>query len=273
MKGDAFSSGLRLSIRVAVVLWLGVALAWLGGRASPDEVEMVSVTALQESLQALLEQAPIEQEQPVAPKPEETPRQSPQSQRSTPVSDRVAPARHAEAAEIASGQRILDGDDAFPALSASYDDFRSFADYTSAMSSLGARFVVIQHREIVARIDPNGAVLSEPGGLAGFSPRARNYSDEPGLRAMKRAVESRYGPGAAIRMLVPREIDAALFGAIERVLLDEGRSPAELREVRGRYRPAHGGGVEFHVEAAVKRDGRSEPLSLRLDLSQTGGHG
>jgi hypothetical protein len=67
-------------------------------------------------------------------------------------------------------------------------------------------------------------------------------------------------------MLVPRRIDAALFGGIARALEARGRAPEAYREILARYERGPGGRLRLRVEKAITRDGREEPLPLLFDL-------
>jgi len=176
--------------------------------------------------------------------------------------------RDVGATEIARGSALLDGDGSFPALSFDYDAFPSFAAYARAMSALGARFVVVRRREIVGAIELESRAIVDFDLGAGYSPRARDYTGEPGLRPLAAAAKERFGERASVMMLLPRRIDAGLFGGLAQAL-DEKREPrAGVREIRGRYERGPGGGVQLRVEAAVRRDGSSLPLDARFDLGR-----
>jgi hypothetical protein len=192
--------------------------------------------------------------EPVAPEPEPAPPE--------PAATRVSQA------DLRQGQGLLEGGGAFPALSFGYDAFPSFADYARAMVALGARFVVVRHRAIVGSVDLDSrAVDTAPLGR-GFSPRARDYTSEPGLAPLARAARERFGSGAVVMMLVPRALDAGLFGGLARVLSEQGQPHAALREVRGSYERAPGGGVRLRVERAVRRDGTAVPVRAVFDLDR-----
>jgi hypothetical protein len=169
------------------------------------------------------------------------------------------------AAELARGGELLDAG-AFPVLLASYAEFPSFRDYALAMQALGARLAVVRQRRIVGSVDLERGEVSDAGVAGAFSPRARDYSDEPGLAGAAEAARARFGTGAEVRMLVPRELDAGLFGAIAGALARHGGDPSAYREVHARYLRAPGGGVRLRVDAAVRRDGVELALDLLLDL-------
>ena len=151
-------------------------------------------------------------------------------------------------------------------LNCSYDSFPSFRAYARAMSALGARFVVVQHREIVGSVDVETGLVRGASGLAAFSPRARDYTDEPGLSFLARAMRERFGAAAVVMMLVPRNVDAGLFGSIARVLAERGERHEDYREIRGRYERA-GSGIHLRVESGLRRDGSEVAIDLLFDLA------
>ena len=172
------------------------------------------------------------------------------------------------ASELAEGSSLLDGGGAFPALSFSYEDFPSFQDYARSMQRLGARFVVVRSREIKGQVDIATGVISEASVGLGFSPRARDYSGEPGLATAARAVRERFGNRAVVMMLVPRAIDAGLFGGLSRELERNGETRLGVREIRGRYVRTAAGGIHLRVEDAVRQDGTRIDLEAVFDLGQ-----
>ena len=87
------------------------------------------------------------------------------------------------------------------------------------MSAIGARFVVVRHREIVGSVDVETGLVRDASALAAFSPRARDYTGEPGLSFLARAMRDRFGAAAVVMTLVPRDVDAGLF---------DGRSKLDL---------------------------------------------
>jgi len=174
-------------------------------------------------------------------------------------------------AAVARGGTLLTSDDAFPTLESRYESYGGFREYASAMQRLGARFVVVNRREIVGTIDPWSLAtgpLSNPGAL---SPRARDFTGEPELVRASRSVRRQYGPRAEVMMLVPRRVDAGLFGGIARALEAHGRAPASYRQIRARYERGPGGALRLRVEAAVRRDGREDSLPLLFDLDRLAG--
>ncbi|MEN8185064.1 MAG: hypothetical protein ABFS46_21285, partial [Myxococcota bacterium] len=78
----------------------------------------------------------------------------------------------------------------------------------------------------------------------------------------------RVGAGVEVMMLVPRALDAGLFGGIARALERRGEKAEAYRELRGRYLPPDGGGLRLRIEAAVRRDGSQLPLDLLFDLGE-----
>jgi hypothetical protein len=239
---------LKLASHLVVMLWLGLYLAWPGLQAS------VEVPAAEPS--ARIQPRPEEPAQ--RPEPPDSAASEPEPPRPTRVSQ----------AEISEGARLLDAAGRFPPLSSSYEDFPSFTDYARAMAALGARFVVVRERAIVGSIDPQTAAIGEPSIDRGFSPRARDYTGEPGLARLARAARERFGASAVVMMLVPREIDAGLFGGIARALSHRGESHDGLREIRARYERGPGGRVRLRVDSAVRMDGTRLGMDLLFDLSQ-----
>jgi hypothetical protein len=226
--------------RVVVALWLAVGLAWFSGE------EHLALEPAVAELAARVEALP----EPVDPvEPSES-----------------QPVASIGAAELAEGSRLLDAG-RFPPISASYDEFGSFAEYAAAMESLGARFVVVRNRRIVSGADRAAGRLVDPDLDAELSPRARDYTDEPGLSELARRARERFGPGAIVMMLVPRELDAGLFGGIARLLGDRGESPDGYREIRARYERAPDGGVRLRVTAGLRSDGTRIELERLFDLA------
>ena len=170
--------------------------------------------------------------------------------------------------EIDEGLSLLAGPGRFPVLTCDYDDFGSFARYARAMAALGARFVVVEHRRIQAEVDvESGSMQAGPPG-PGFSPRARDYSGEPALSKLATRARERFGAGAEVMMLVPRGLDAGLFGGIARSLTERGESADLYQELRGSYVRDGEGGVRLRVEEGIRRDGSRAPLALLFDLRQ-----
>lgn len=232
---------MRLACRAVVGVWVAGYLAWSALTTPPDQTSAVAAR--------------------VRPAPPAGAIAAP----SEPVAIR--------AADLAAGRALLDGDGAFPALHCSYDRFRSFLEYARAMEGLGARFVVVRDRRIVGAWDPAANTLGETPVDASFSPRARDYSEEPALRAVARAAAERFGAGSEVMMVVPRALDAGLFGGIARTLRDAGEEHGNFRELRGRYRPAPGGGVRIELVSGLREDGREVPFRALFDLRDIAGLG
>jgi len=242
-------AALRLASRAVAASWLGATLAFLGA-SLPTGDPVREATARLATIPVASEAREIAGEEPTA---------APQPRAASPELLRIG------AAEKARGNAILGGG-AFPVLVAGYADFPSFRDYALAMDALGARLAVVRGRRIVGSVDLGaGEVDARP--LAGaFSPRARDYADEPGLAALANAARTRFGAGAEVMMLVPREIDAGIFGGIAEALSRRGDDPDAYRQVEARYLRAPGRGVWLQVDAAVRRDGSRVPLDLVIDL-------
>jgi hypothetical protein len=240
-------------------------------RSDPSgEAEPPTSAAPVRIVQALREpaRAPESQEAPEPdPEPALRPEPEPRGEREPPEPSptRVGPP------EFAEGEALLDAAGAFPVLSFSYEDFPSFRDYARAMAALGARFVAVRHRQIVGAVDPaSGAIAAVLPG-SDFSPRARDYTGEVGLAPLARAVRERFGPGTVVMMIVPRSLDAGLFGGLARALAERGVGHEQVREIRGRYLRGAAGGVRLRVEGAVGRDGSALDLEALFDLGQIAG--
>jgi hypothetical protein len=242
-------AALRLASRAVAAAWLGAALALLGSSRGASDTAR-EATARIEAIRLEGEVREIAAKAPAM----------------EPARDDGPEPLRIGAAEIERGNAVLGGG-AFPVLVAGYGDFPSFRDYALAMQGLGARLAVVRARRIVGSADLGRVeVQAEP--LAGaFSPRARDYADEPELAALARAARERFGAGAEVMMLVPRAIDAGIFGGIAGALARLGGGPDAYREVQAHYLRAPGGGVWLRVDAAVRRDGSRVPLDLLIDLA------
>jgi hypothetical protein len=195
-------------------------------------------------------------EPPAKPDPEPTPK---------PEREPPAAATRLAAGDISRGDALLDGGGDFPVLTCSYESFPSFPVYARAMSTLGARFVVVRRRQIVGSIDLETGAIGDAALGAAFSPRARDYTGEPGLAKPARRARERFGQDAVVMMLVPRAIDAGLFGGIARRLAERGDRHDAYREILGRYERVNGG-VRLRVEAGIRSDGTRVALDLLFDL-------
>lgn len=246
---------------MVAVLWLAGLAAWWGLRAPPppDPPEQRA------RVRTVVAEPPAEEPAPAEPEPA-----PPAEPAALPKPAEPAPRRVAVApADAALGARLLDGG-AFPALSARYDGLRTFRGYAAAMRALGARFVVVRHRAIVAEIDVQTGTIREAALAGRFSPRARDYSGEPALAGPARRARDRFGADAVVMLLVPHALDAALFGGIARALGERGEQPGDYREIAGRYERSAGDRLRFRVETGVRRDGRRVALPLVFDLDALG---
>ncbi len=172
---------------------------------------------------------------------------------------------------LALGRELLASGGAFPALNATYEDFSSFRRYAQSMLDLGARFVVVRDRRIVGQADIETGIVSPFENGASFSPIPRDYSHEPALVTATAAVRREHGRGAQVKMLLPRDLDAGLFGGIAEALAARGEAPELYTEIQGRYEPASGGGVWFRIESGTRSDGETISLSRVFDLSALAG--
>jgi hypothetical protein len=263
---------LRLACHAAVVAWFAALLVLLRFDAPPPEAEVPTArvrpvpeepppatTARSEPPPAPEPPAPVE---PVEPEP------APPEPPAEPEPREAAVAR-VRAGDVSRGAALLGSGD-FPVLSCSYESFSSFAAYARAMASLGARFVVVRRREIVGSIDVETGAMGAPALGSVFSPRARDYTGEPGLSALARRARAHFGAGAVVMMLVPRALDAGLFGGISRVLAERGDRHDAYREIRGRYERA-AGGIRLRVDSAVRADGTRVDMDLLFDLGEIAG--
>jgi hypothetical protein len=261
----------RLACHAAVIAW-GAAFFAASILEAPVPAEAMEAVArirpLPEELSEEPEPAEVAQEQPAAsaePPPEPAPPAEPEPAP-------PAAATRVAAADISQGAALLDDGGAFPVLSCSYESFPSFLVYARAMSSLGARFVVVRRRQIVGSIDLETGAIGDAALGAAFSPRARDYTGEPDLAKPARRARERFGQGAVVMMLVPREIDAGLFGAIARRLAERGDRHDAYREIRGRYERANGG-VRLRLEAGIRPDGTRAAMDWLFDLDAIAGAG
>jgi hypothetical protein len=260
--------GLRVAGRVALGVWVWIVLVSLASplpeSSEPSEPDASPRVALR----------------PVAPEPapetEAAAEPAPPEPEPAPEPERVAPPESAapqvlSASDVRRGDAWLSAGGSFPIISASYDGLQSFRRYAEAMTSIGARFVVVSRQRIVGEIDLASGSLRPPALDRPFSPRARDYTGEPALAGPARRVRERYGGDAVIMLLVPRALDAGLFGAIARELSNRGEGPEAFRQVEGRYEPGPGGGLRLRLEAAERLDGSRLALSSVFDLSHFAG--
>ena len=235
---------LSVVCRCVVVVWVAAYLAWTALSTATEGAPLEAAVAVQPRALTARDAAP---------------------RRAEPIA--------IEAADLRTGRALLEGNGSFPALHCSYDRFPSFLEYARAMERLGARFVVVRGRRIVGAWDLAQNQLQEAAVEPIFSPRARDYSGEPALRAVVQAAEQRFGEGAEIMMVVPRNLDAGLFGGIARALGQAGEPHDAYRELRGRYRPAADGGVQIELVSGLRQDGREVGFEMLFDLRAIAGLG
>lgn len=262
------SRALRWSCHAAVLAWSVALLAKQLplGAPPPQQPATARVMPVPER-----PRVPEPAQAPAPPEPEPAavepaaPEPAPEPAVAEPVATLVS------AADLSRGQGLLDGGGSFPALSFSYDEFPSFVSYARAMLGLGARFVVVRNRQIVGSVDLDSRVVGSAPLGRGFSPRARDYTAEPDLAPIAQAAREHFGAGAVVMMLVPRSLDAGLFGGLARVLSEHGEPHTGLSEVRGSYERVPGGGVRLRVERAVRRDGTPVRVEAVFDLAAIAG--
>lgn len=254
------ASRARLACVVIVVLW---ALAWSALRsAAPPAPVRVAVRPVQRASDTPTPTAPPKE--PAAPPPVPAAPVTPPE----PLTSVESAASAVQREDVARGEALLQGAGSFPPLHASYEALGSFHAYAAAMHRLGARFVVVERRHILGEIDPEGNLLGSSPPSGRFSPRARDYSDEPALAPARARARARWGMGSTVMMLVPHRVDAVLFGAVARRLAERGRRPDEYRALEARYARARHGSLTLHVERGTRLDGSEEEIHLVLDLSR-----
>jgi len=205
-----------------------------------------------------------------AEEPPAAPESPPEPEISDPDPARPEPPRvvttRVENGDVTRGAALLGGG-AFPALSCSYESFPSFVAYAREMAALGARFVVVRRRQVVGSIDVESGAVGAPVLDVAYSPRARDYTGEPGLSPLARSARDHFGSGAVVMMLVPRQFDAGLFGGIARVLAERGDRHDAYREIRGRYERGDRG-IQLRVYSGVRLDGTRVDLDVSFDLGE-----
>lgn len=227
--------------RATVVLWMAAYLAW-GAVGASQEAEGTDRRAIVQPRAVEVEPRPAAASGP----------------QPTPVS--------VSQAVLRDGAALLDRAGSFPALSCSYESFPNFLSYAGAMRALGARFVVVRQRRIVGEWDLATRDFREGAPAGAFSPRARDYTEEPALRPVAQSARERFGPGAVVMMVVPRAIDAGLFGGIAHALRERGDPHDRYRELLGRYERGEDGGVRILLERGRREDGTAVALDLVFDL-------
>lgn len=257
--------------RLAAVCWLLLLVAWLAPGAVPTEELRARLKAAPVPLPEPVEVAAVAEPEPPPepakePEPPQEPDPPPQPRPAEPEQAEPEAAAPVDAADLSLGEALLAGAGSFPALSASYEGLRSFAAYAASMHALGGRFVVVQRRAIVGEIDPISGSIREGSVGSRFSPRARDYSGEPALARASAQARARFGTDAVVMLLVPRNLDAGLFGGIARALAERGAAHREFRELVGHYERGPAGELRFRLETAVRRDGTRMALPLLFDL-------
>ncbi|MBW2448716.1 MAG: hypothetical protein JRG83_22760 [Deltaproteobacteria bacterium] len=188
-----------------------------------------------------------------------------------PLEAAPVPLQAVDEADVARGGSLLTGEAGFPMLESRYEGYGSFRQYARAMQKLGAQFVIVNRREIVSTIDPWTLERGTLTNAAGLSPRARDFAGEPELVLANRTARREHGLRAEVMMLVPRRLDAGLFGGIARALEAKGHEPGSYRQIRARYERGPAGELHLRVEAAVRRDGGEDPLPLLFDIDELAG--
>jgi hypothetical protein len=262
---------LRVAGRVALGVWAWIVLVSLATPVSDPGEPMAAEPRV--ALRPVMSEPEPQSETPApesppereAPAPEPAPEPKPVA-----APEAVAP-QVLSASDVRRGDAWLSSGGSFPVISASYDGLQSFRRYAEAMTSIGARFVVVSRQRIVGEVDLASGTLRPPALDRPFSPRARDYTGEPALAGPARRVRDRYGRDAVIMLLVPRALDAGLFGAIARELSNRGEGPEAFRQVEGRYERSAAGGLQLRLEAAERLDGSRLALSSVFDLSRFAG--
>lgn len=253
--------------RVAVIAWLAALVAGLPRpEAPPADAPAVEPPRVRVQPVAV---APAEPARAAAPEIHREPPPEPTPPRA--AAPRPAPAR-AVPDDLARGDALLSNAGRFPAIHASYDALYGFARYAAAMTALGGAFVVVRERAIVAGIDVASGAIRDAAPGPSFSPRARDYTDEPALGEPLRRARARFGPDAEIMLLVPRPLDAGLFGGIARELEARGLRPADFREVEGRYERG-ADGLRFRLVSGLRMDGARVDLPAEFDLAALAARG
>jgi hypothetical protein len=226
--------------RGTVVVWIAAYLAWgvVGTATEPVRSDLHVTVEPRPQPPAVAATAPIAEPSPVA------------------VTE----------AALREGIALLERAGSFPALSCSYDQFPSFLSYARAMQGLGARFVVVRQRHIVGEWDLASRTFRERAPEGSFSPRARDYTEEPALRQVAQVAREHFGPDAVVMMVVPQSIDAGLFGGIAHALAQRGDPHDGYRELLGRYERGEDGALRIRLESGRREDGTTVPLDLVFDL-------
>ena len=256
---------LRLGARVALSVWLWTGLVSLA--STPTDLVAEDAEPTRVALRpAAVEPTPAALEPAPEPEPERA-----EARPAPPEPPEAAAPQSLSASDVRRGDAWLSAGGSFPVISASYEGLQSFRRYAEAMVGLGGRFVAVSRQRIVGEVDLATGALRPPSLDRPFSPRARDYTGEPALAGPAQRVRARYGEDAVIMLLVPRAVDAGLFGAIARELSNRGEGPEAFRQVEGRYERGPGGGLRLRLQSAQRLDGSRLDLSSVFDLSQLAG--
>ena len=158
---------------------------------------------------------------------------------------------------------------AFPRMRATYRRI-GFDAYRDAMLALGGAFYLFDaaERRPVAEVDPKSGALGPAEVRAGLSRWPRDVTRHLG-DALARGAE-RYGPRVTrVILLPPESVDAALLGALDAHLREQGLTSDQLLRVDVAYEMHHGR-LHCQVLSLALRDGSERELELRIDLSGGG---
>lgn len=236
---------------------------------TPEPEELAAVDPPSPAPQPLDRTAVEPEPAPAAPTP--LPVAAAAALETAPLEAAPVPLQAVDEADVARGGSLLTGEAGFPMLESRYEGYGSFRQYARAMQKLGAQFVIVNRREIVSTIDPWTLERGTLTNAAGLSPRARDFAGEPELVLANRTARREHGLRAEVMMLVPRRLDAGLFGGIARALEAKGHEPRSYRQIRARYERGPAGALHLRVEAAVRRDGGEDPLPLLFDINELAG--
>jgi len=179
----------------------------------------------------------------------------------------ASPTVVADARVLAAGTRALEDEGSLAPLLMDYDAV-GFADYVDLLRGLGATAVVISgDADVVGEIDLTSGEISTFRAERPYSPRARDYSDEPEVaRTIARVRRELHDESVTILVAVPANVDALLLGALIEKLETLGLDPDGFREFTGRYEQAGGTGLVAHIEHGTTHDGRRHDLGVRVDI-------
>ena len=184
-----------------------------------------------------------------------------------PPPDTASPPVLASAGLLAAGARALQEEGSLPPLLMDYDAV-GFAHYVEILHGLGATAVVISgEAEVLGEIDLTSGEISAFHAEHPYSPRGRDYSDEPEVaRTIARVRRELDDESVTVLVAVPANVDALLLGALIAKLESLGLDPAGFREFTGRYEQADGTGLIAHIEHGITHEGRRHALGVRVDI-------